>query len=198
MAESDLKEKGNKLMREVIFKKIMKYLEEYPDHFLSRALTRIEIQLLLLLTAKGFGIRGKCIIFSRYPLMDYASFSRKCMEKCHSLERRRNLYRESYKLGKWICSITAFRDPDDRKRLVFLLYRNIGIIMTGDIPGQICIPKCYFSREYSADQCRWISAMDAGIIAGICGKGKLVFTERKTQGCQQCRAQFTIFSGVAL
>ena len=60
--------------------------------------------------------------------------------------------------------------------------------MKGHLPGEIIILVCYFANVYTPEQCMTMSLMDWGIIAGICGKGKLVFTERITQGCGRCRA----------
>ena len=84
--------------------------------------------------------------------------------------------------------MTGFSKKEDLERLVFYLYSNIGIKMTGHLPGEITIPVCYFSKVYTPDQCRTMSLMDWGIISGICGGGRLVFTDRLTQGCGRCRA----------
>ena len=48
-----------------------------------------------------------------------------------------------------------------------------------------------FRRFYTPAQCRVMSRVDAGIIAGICGGGKLRFTQRITEDCSCCKACFS-------
>lgn len=156
---------------------------------ISKLFARLQLQILLLATAKGFGRKGKCILFSGDALKAYAKFSKACMQ---TETDRKKLYRVAYRLGRKIRLITGFTDQEDLARLVYFLYRNIGITMSGELPGVICVSECYFSKIYSERECRCISAMDAGIIAGICGNGKLYFTERITGGCNHCTAVFEV------
>lgn len=109
-------------------------------------------------------------------------------------ERRaaaRRLYREAYRTGSRIRRITGFTESADTERLVFYLYRNLQITMEGQIPGEIHVADCYFGRMYTPAQCAVMSLVDSGIIAGLCGGGKLKFTERITEGCGRCTACFT-------
>ena len=103
---------------------------------------------------------------------------------------RKRIFRCAYCLGRRIRKISGFTGREDRERLVFYLYSSIGIKMTGRLPGEILIPVCYFGNIYTPEQCMTMSLMDRGIISGICGRGKLVFTERIPQGCGRCRAVF--------
>ena len=103
---------------------------------------------------------------------------------------RKRIFRCAYGLGRRIRKISGFTEREDRERLVFYLYSSIGIKMTGRLPGEILIPVCYFGNIYTPEQCMTMSLMDRGIISGICGRGKLVFTERIPQGCGRCRAVF--------
>ena len=103
----------------------------------------------------------------------------------------RRLYREAYRTGSRIRRITGLAESRDTARLVFYLYRNLQISMEGQIPGEIHVADCYFSRMYTPTQCAVMSLVDSGIIAGLCGGGKLKFTERITEGCGRCTACFT-------
>ena len=95
-----------------------------------------------------------------------------------------------YRTGERVRRLTGFTEKADLERLVFYLYRNIGILMDGHLPGEIKVSSCYFSRFYTPEQCALMSYMDSGIIAGILGGGKIEFTERITEGCGNCRAFF--------
>ncbi len=123
---------------------------------------------------------------SAKALQTYAIFTAACMEQ--SVPDRKRLYRLSYVLGNRIRRITGLTQNNDLQRLIFFLYRNIGICMCGAIPGEIHVTKCFFSRFYTPEQCMWIEAMDAGIVTGICGGGNLWFSQRITEGHTCCKA----------
>ena len=151
---------------------------------------RIELQILCDLAADTFG-QKRIRIWTLPPdqaLKAYAAFTVRCMEE--TPVDKAALYRSACRLGRKVRRVTGFRDDGDIRKLIFLLYQNIGICMDGRIPGVIRIRKCYFSRFYTPAQCRMMSAVDAGVITGICGGGKLRFTDRITEGCPQCRAYF--------
>lgn len=172
------------MLKHTILQKSKRCISKSKTH-LSRLFARLEIQILLLATAKGFQRRGFCILFSKDPLKRYADFTKEYMQ---GHPDRRRLFRIAFRLGRLLRLISGFRNPQDLERLVFYLYRNIGITMTGSIPGKILVSECYFSRVYSAGECSCISAMDAGIISGICNCGTLKFDERITEGCKFCVA----------
>ena len=176
----------------------------------------LQIQILLGTTARAFGVRSRPVWYlpREKALRAYAAFTLACMRgyagkgiqpeisrqlypkesrlKCGTCdiqpEVSRRLYRHAYRLGSRIRAVTGFTTPEDQTRLVFYLYRLIGIRMSGRLPGMVTISSCYFSRCYTPEQCAVMSAMDAGIMAGICGGGRLVFTERITEGCGRCCA----------
>lgn len=102
------------------------------------------------------------------------------------------MYRCSFDLGKRLRLITGLVETEDLKQLVFFLYKNIGIEMSGNCPGTIGVSTCFFSDYYDPEQCRLISAMDAGIICGILGGGKFGFSQRITEGCTCCRAKMIL------
>ena len=198
-------------MRSVFFRLLLTLLEKHTPSWIKS----IQIQILLNATAAAFGRPRRRVwhLSGADALAAYAAYTTDCMssagsqkapagdcqngpdagEGCHrgpDIDRRR-IFRVSYRLGRRIRRITGFCASSDMERLVFWLYRNIGIRVTGHLPGEILIPACYFSSIYTPEQCRLMSLMDWGIIAGICGGGKLIFTERLTQGCGRCRACLT-------
>ncbi len=171
-------------MRNWFFKKLLHNLESHTPEILRH----IQLQLLMNLTARAFQVPGKKIWCcpSDQALEAYARFTVACMEQTPANPER--LYRLSYALGNKLRRLTGLKQPGDRQRLVFWLYRNIGIRMSGSLPGEIRVTECCFSRFYTPEQCRRIEAMDAGIITGICGGESLHFTRRITEGCDQCTA----------
>ena len=152
-----------------------------------------QIQILLDLTARGFGMEKRQVwnLSPEQALQEYAEFTVSCMNSAPGDRDLQRLYRNAYAAGYRIRQITGFTDAADLERLVFFLYRNIGITLCGQIPGMITVPACYFARFYTPAQCRVMSRVDAGIIAGICGGGKLRFTQRITEDCSCCRACFS-------
>ena len=153
----------------------------------------VQIQILMGATARAFGVRNRQVWYlpPAEALRRYAEFTVSCMSRYEGKEPAadlsRRLYRQAFRLGRRIRVVTGFTSREDLSRLVFFLYRTIGITMTGQLPGEFLVSSCYFSGCYTPKQCALMSAMDAGIIEGICGDGRLVFTERITEGCGRCR-----------
>ena len=174
-------------MRERIFRLLLRFLSRRrPGRFAS-----LEIQILLDTTARGFGVR-RARVWHRPPreaLREYSQFTVSCMRRREADPDR--LYAEAYRTGSLVRRVTGFRYSWDISALVFYLYRNIGIGMEGHIPGEVTVRRCRFSGFYTPEECRVMSAVDSGIIAGIAGGGRLEFTERLTQGDGCCRAVFT-------
>lgn len=173
-------------MRAYVFRKLLKYfIKRMPGLFIG-----LELQILLEISKSSYKMPGKIIMFlpAEKALEEYVIFSVKCMES--GKDGSDKLYPKAYALGKKIRQITGFKKEEDLRQLVFWLYKNIRITMKGELPGDLIIPKCYFSKFYTPAQCRLMSNVDAGVIAGIFGGGELVFSERITEGCGRCRACF--------
>ncbi len=103
---------------------------------------------------------------------------------------KQRLYDEAYALGQKLRRLLRVGDSD-AYRLVALLYKNIEIEIQGSIPGELTVPRCFFSDTYIPEVCEFMSALDNGIIGGICNGGELVFNERITEGSCCCKAVFT-------
>lgn len=174
-------------MRACVFRMILNFLIKKRPAWV----TRLQLQVLLDTTARAFALPGKKIRSrtARGALREYAAFTGKCMK--YGKADPKKLREEAYRTGNLIRRITGFRERRDIERLIFYLYRNIRISMSGHIPGEIVVSRCYFGRFYSPEQCALMSFVDEGIIAGISGGGELEFAERITEGCGRCRACFS-------
>ena len=104
---------------------------------------------------------------------------------------QQRLYRSAYRLGRMPGRLLRVRSVDDVMALGRLLYGVLDIDFHGSGSGEITISRCYFSSHYSPQVCRVMSAMDAGLLAGLAGGGDLVFTQRITGGRPCCSAHFT-------
>ncbi len=103
---------------------------------------------------------------------------------------RDRLYAGALDLGTRVRRLLGIRRPDEAFRAVRLLYAAIGIDAGVDSAGcEIVIERCAFSRVYTPEVCAFVSALDAGVVAGLTGVRTLVFTARLTEGAPQCRAR---------
>ena len=66
----------------------------------------------------------------------------------------KRLYESAFQLGGKIRRLTGLREPCDIRRLAFYLYQNLCITMIGRLPGEIMVPRCYFSAFYCAPRAR--------------------------------------------
>ena len=132
--------------------------------------------------------RNLLLMSSGQALDDFASFTAKHLESCDD-GGRQVLSAGAYRLGKRLRLFLTDRSKEALSRMTFLLYRNIGIDMEGQLPGKVIVRKCHFCRYYSPRICRIASLMDAGVICGLFGGGSLVFTERITEGKTNCMCE---------
>ena len=129
-------------------------------------------------------------------LAKYARFTQTQAERrlrdgreVEAVEQR--LYRNAVEMGglhrRWLRPGTV----QDVMAIGRMLYRILAIDLQGDARGEVVINRCYFSRFYSSEVCRLMSAMDRGLFAGLSNGGELTFTARITEGQPCCRAHFT-------
>ena len=148
------------------------------------------------LTAAAFGrevpaLRGQ----SRGEMLrGYARFTRGEAER--SLAQgtapavRKELYDRSLRLGRDVRAALPVRSRADGASALHALYRTLDIDKRVDPQGRVTVRKCSFTSCYTPEVCRFMSAMDEGIVAGLCG-GRLDFSERLTEGAGACRAVIT-------
>ncbi len=132
----------------------------------------------------------------RQCLAQYARFAQThAEERLHDGREvetvKERLYRNAVELGcvqsKWVRPRTLA----DVMAVARVLYHMIDIDLQGDERGEVVIRRCYFSQFYSAKVCRLMSAMDAGLLAGLSNGGELIFTGRITEGQPCCRAHLS-------
>lgn len=166
--------------------------------FLPRALQKRKLAELFRLTARAFetappSVEGLSLGDMRRL---YAEFSRDAAERAlgrpdalAAAERR--LFDEASGLGREIRRELGVSTPREVMAAARILYRGLEIDLAGSPDGDIVVRRCSFSRRYSAEVCRLMSRLDAGVLAGLAGGGELAFTERLTEGAGRCRARFT-------
>lgn len=98
------------------------------------------------------------------------------------------LYRNAAKLGRQQKKLLRLSTVHEVMAAGRVLYRMIDIDFRGDAQGEVVINRCYFSRFYSSEVCKLMSAMDRGLLAGLSNGADLTFTSRITEGRSCCRA----------
>ncbi len=174
---------------------LAKLEENMPEAFL-----RLEVCVLIRLTAVSFVCKAPSVhgLDSRERLKLFRRFSADTVKTCRKEALpsfRKNMYRRAFRIGRCLSLLPGLKDRENKKRLIIVLYRNIGIEVRdaedeGNEAGvwHICIPHCSFSSVYTPGICSVMSGMDAGIICGILGDGRFKFTQRITEGCPYCSA----------
>lgn len=127
-------------------------------------------------------------------LQAYALFTRGQAEKALQTGRdipaiKVKLYRNAYPLGGKLRQWLGADSMEEVMELGQILYRAIGVEIQGDTQGDVTVKRCYFSQFYSGPVCDLISALDDGVFSGLSGGGRLVFSERLTEGRECCRAK---------
>jgi hypothetical protein len=166
--------------------------------YLPAGLRKRKLEDLMRLTARAFdaappSVEGLSLEGLRRR---YAEFSREAAERALGLPEglatiRERLFTEAGRLGREIARELRVSTRQEAMTAARILYRALEIDLRGDDQGDIVIRRCSFSRRYSPEVCRLISALDAGILSGLAGGGELEFTERLTEGADRCRARFS-------
>ena len=153
-------------------------------------------------TAAGFGCAAPAVTGLPYDerLAAYARFTRDEAERAIREGRdladiQTGLRREAFALGRRLRDILGVEGPDEALAIARPLYRAIGIDFRGTPAGEVTVRRCFFRDFYTPDVCRLISALDEGVLAGLAGGGRLVFSQRLTEGYDYCRARFTAEEG---
>lgn len=159
----------------------------------STLFRRIELQLLMNLTAKAFGEPSQRI-WTRSngeALRLYAEFTGSQLREGADDQLLQRMNSEALKMGRLLRRLFLIRSEDRAQRLLVALYRNIGITISWNGQEHLCFHRCYFSHHYTSAACLAASALDDGIIRGILGKtnGRLHFSQRITEGCPCCLAE---------
>lgn len=160
------------------------------------SLRTVQLPVLIRITEKASG--RKCSVRT---LAGYRDFTARAIAEADTEAlrvMRREMFRRAYRVGRLLSLIPGFRSGERRKRLISYLYKVIEIDLhdaenegqKADAGWEICISRCFFSSAYTPKTCYVMSGLDAGIICGVFGGGKLAFRSRITEGCGCCRASW--------
>jgi hypothetical protein len=149
-------------------------------------------------TAAGFDRLAPEIAGMSYDerLASYARFTRDEAERVIREGRDQadiqiRLRREAFALGHRLRGILGVEGTAEAMAVARPLYRTIGIDFRGTPAGEVTVRRCFFRDFYTPEVCRLVSALDEGVLAGLAGGGRLVFSQRLTEGNDCCRAHFT-------
>jgi hypothetical protein len=143
-------------------------------------------------TAAAFGrpvppLRG---LPAEQILRAFAEFTaRTPVEESTSAMVSERLFHVAYRYGRWLRRAFRVASPRDVMDAACVVYRTLGIDFEGGADGEISISRCAFSGVYTPGVCQRMSALDAGLLAGLSGGRRLIFSERITAGYPRCRAQ---------
>ena len=161
----------------------------------SSLFRRIELQLLMNLTAHALGQKPKRIwtLPNAEALRGYAEYTSSNLQAGADEALLERMHTEAYKMGRLLRRLFLINNEARAQQLIVALYHNIGIKLSFESSRQLCFHSCYFSRFYTPQACKAASALDDGIIRGILGleSEHLHFSQRITEGCKCCKAQFT-------
>jgi hypothetical protein len=109
---------------------------------------------------------------------------------------KERLYRDAVDLGAKLRRRLGIRGPKDALLVLGLLYRQIGIEVSGQATGggtaaeraDLHVSRCFFADHYAQPTCRLMGALDAGVVDGLFGGASLEFSQRITDGSPCCRA----------
>lgn len=176
---------------------LAKMEENMPEAF-----RKLELRVLMRMTAASCSCKTPSLrgMDSGERLRRFRRFTAEAVKACSEAELpsfRENMYRRAFRTGRALSHLPGLKDRESRKRLIVLLYRNIGIEVKSEEEEsgeaglwRIRIPHCSFSPAYTPVMCHVMSGMDAGIICGILGGGRLEFDQRITEGCPHCSALY--------
>ncbi len=162
----------------------------------STLFQRLELQLLMNLTAKALGEKPRRIwtLPNSEALRVYAEYTGSRLRNGADKTTFQRMNSEALKLGRLLRRLFFVRSEAAAQRLLVTLYRNIGINLSFSNSQQLCFYCCYFSHHYTPAACLSASALDDGIIRGITGQtaGQLSFFQRITEGCPYCKASLIL------
>lgn len=156
--------------------------------FSTRLGKAVELQALTHLVTSSLSLPSQCVLFMPHDkaLSTFAQLTAENLPLA-SANQRKLLSARAYRLGQLLRLFLFDRSNTALTQLVFRLYRNIGIEMSGSLPGDVVVSRCHFSRHYSSSICAIASLMDAGVICGLYGGGDFSFSQRITEGHDVCR-----------
>lgn len=160
----------------------------------SSLFRRIELQMLMNLTAKAIGEQPKRIWTypNREALRIYAEYTSSHLRDGADEALIERMNHAALLMGQRLRHWLFIRSEATARRFIIALYRNIGIELSFTDAQHLCFHRCLFSRYYTPAACLAASALDDGIIRGLTGRPacRLCFSQRLTEGGRCCMATF--------
>ena len=153
-----------------------------------------KLEMLFKATADAFQVATIPIKELSYDesLKMYAQFTRaqaeRAIQKGEELKVRPRLFQNAFQIGRQIKEDFNINSLEEAMKMGSIIYRSLNIDFQGQPGGNVFIKRCFFSAYYSNKVCRLISSLDAGLLTGLSGGGKLSFFQRITEGDECCRA----------
>ncbi len=86
--------------------------------------------------------------------------------------------------------------PEELSRAAKVMYRILGIdfhVKTAENGMPILVVhRCALSEHYSRTTCLLLSAVDEGVVSGLCPEASMRFSQRITDGSPCCIAEITL------
>lgn len=161
---------------------------------MPRSVRKRVLDMLFERTADAFGLPLPPLreLSAEQTLQAFAEFTAQAVSaEANSRLVSERLFEVTFGPGRWLRRVFGVSSTQDVMDAAQLLYRALGIDFEGDARGEITIGRCFFSRVYRPAACRVMSALDAGLLAGLSGGKQLVFAQRITDGYPCCRAVLT-------
>jgi hypothetical protein len=175
----------------------MSFLLFLAERYLPAFIRKKELKNLFQLTASAFGSDAPSLVGLSYDdcLDKFALSTESSVHQLGNQDERifiiqERLFQRAYEYGTLWRKRFGITTMNEAMKAGKILYRAIGIDFRGTEQGVIEIGKCFFSKYYSPATCKLISSLDAGILAGLTGGGKLTFSQRITEGSASCKAYF--------
>ncbi len=162
--------------------------------YVPQFIQRRKLEALFSATAAAFEVATPSIEELSYfdGLKTYARFTRAQAERVirdgEEEKVQLRLFQNAYRIGQQFKVDFNINSSEEVMQMGFIVCKLLDIDFQGDPQGNIVIKRCLFSAYYSNKVCRLISSLDAGLLTGLSGGGKLSFRERITEGNECCRA----------
>jgi hypothetical protein len=174
--------------------------EQYVPAFIKKR----ELKNLFQLTASAFARMVPSLDGTSFDdcLTEFALFTKTSVDRAKERDEDLSaiqglLFQRAYEYGRLWRKRFGITTMEEVMRGGRILYRAMGIEFRGTTQGTIEIDKCFFSSYYTPATCEAISAIDAGIMAGLSDGQLMSFSQRITEGCSSCKAQMNMNERVA-
>ncbi len=139
------------------------------------------------LTASAFGVSPRRISC----LADYAAFTAEQAEAAlnagaETADVEGRLFNEARCLGGRLRFWLGIRSTREAMSAARALYRLLGVDFKAEASGSFVVRSCFFSSRYSPAVCRLISSLDAGLVCGLTGGARMLFSRRITESFAFC------------